>query len=125
MEHHARPAVRHDLADLCPHSGLVALDGASVARSLVLVRALPRSFQRVLYDAVAFRAKICMFFAAPDMAMAMAVDTCHGHQRLLVFFEQAVLLAVYGAIVSHAGPFIRRCVSARHRLHRLLPLRLR
>ncbi len=102
MEHHARSAVRHDLSDLCPHGGLVALDGASIARPLVLVWALPCSLQRVIHDVEAFGAKAATLFPL-DMAMAMAVDTCHGHQRLLVFFERAALFAAYGAIVSHVS----------------------
>ena len=109
VKHHARPAVCHDFPDPLAHGRFVALDGAGIACALVLMRASLRSFKRVLYNLEALTTELFAVAAVRNMAVAMAVDTCHGHQGALVFSQIAFTLAVCVDAVSHAGPFSRRC----------------
>ncbi len=103
-EQHPRAAVRHDLADFRPHSWLVALDGAGVAGSLVLVRTPFRPLERIGNRFRAFLAKPIFRY----MAVAMAVDTCHGHQSELILFQLALTEFICAGTVSHGSLSSRR-----------------
>ncbi len=103
-KHHARPAVGHDPSNPMAHSGLVALYPAGVARPLMLVWASPGSFESVPDRLRAILAEPIPI-AAPDMAMAMAVDTCHGHQGELVFSQFAFAKLVCACFDLHTRLF--------------------
>ncbi len=106
MEDHPRAAVGHDQANLLPHAWLVALDSAGVAGALVVVRALPGSLECVLDGFGAFPAKRTPVVAIRYMAVATAVDTCHGHQGALIFLKLAFAKLVCADFASHLSSFL-------------------
>ncbi len=107
-EQHSRAAVRHDLADFRPHSWLVALDGAGVTGSLVLVRAPFRPLERIGNRFRTFLAKPIFGLVVRYMAVAMAVDACHGHQSELILFQLVLTEFVCAGTVSHRSLSSRR-----------------
>ena len=107
VEDHPWAAVSHDLADPLAHVGLVTLDSAGVTGSFMFVRALFCPLECVFDYLSALLAKMS-FVAVWNMAVAMSVDTCHGHQGELILFQLAITELVCAGTVSHGSLSSRR-----------------
>ena len=98
VKHHARATVGHDGSNAGAHFGLKAMDSAGIASSLVFMRASACAHERVLHY---FEALVAEPILPLGVVMATAIDSCHGHHGLLVFFQPALGSLAKFAVLRH------------------------
>lgn len=105
-EYHPRSTVGHDFLDFLPHGRSIALGGAGVAGSAVLMGAASCSLQGVVDSLCAFGAEF--FSLSANVVMATAKYSCHGHHSFLVLFQSFLLRGAKNG-VRHITSAIHRC----------------